>query len=127
MQLVWAENVHRYTGRPVLLLTPLAVGFQAEAEARKFGVEAAISRDGSIAAPITITNYERLHHFEPADFSGVVCDESSAIKAFDGVRRKIVTEFLRKMPYRLLCTATAVHRARHLQRGPRLPRLHGHA
>jgi hypothetical protein len=107
MQLVWAENVHRYTGRPVLLATPLAVGFQAEAEARKFGVEAAISRDGRVAGPITITNYERLHHFKPEDFAGAVCDESSAIKAFDGVRRKIVTDFMRKMPYRLLCTATA--------------------
>ena len=42
-----------------------------------------------------------------ADFGGVVCDESSAIKAFDGARRAIVTDFLRKMPYRLLCTATA--------------------
>lgn len=107
MQLVWAQNVHQHTGRPVLLLTPLAVGFQAEAEARKFGVEAAISRDGTIAAPVTITNYERLHHFDATDFAGVVCDESSAIKAFDGVRRKIVTDFMRKMPYRLLCTATA--------------------
>jgi hypothetical protein len=36
-----------------------------------------------------------------------VCDESSAIKAFDGQRRAIVTEFMRKMRYRLLCTATA--------------------
>lgn len=107
MQLVWAENVHRRTGRPVLLLTPLAVGFQAETEARKFGVDAAISRDGAVTAPITITNYERLHHFASEDFAGVVCDESSAIKAFDGVRRKIVTDFMRKMPYRLLCTATA--------------------
>lgn len=107
MQLVWAQNVHQHTGRPILLLTPLAVGFQAEAEAAKFGIEAAISRDGSVTGPITITNYERLHHFAPEDFAGVVCDESSAIKAFDGVRRKVVTDFMRKMPYRLLCTATA--------------------
>jgi hypothetical protein len=40
-------------------------------------------------------------------FAGVVCDESSAIKAFDGTRRAVVTEFLRLMPYRLLGTATA--------------------
>jgi hypothetical protein len=37
----------------------------------------------------------------------MVCDESSAIKSFDGTRRAIVTEFMRKMRYRLLCTATA--------------------
>jgi hypothetical protein len=107
MQLVWAENVHRVTGRPVLLVTPLAVSFQTEGEAAKFGIEAATSRDGSVTAPITITNYERLHLFASADFGGMVCDESSAIKSFDGVRRAIVTDFMRKMRYRLLCTATA--------------------
>lgn len=107
MQLVWAENVHRKTGRPVLLATPLAVSYQTEVEAAKFGIEAGVSRDGKIAGPVTITNYERLHHFDSADFAGMVCDESSAIKNFDGERRQIVTAFMRKLPYRLLCTATA--------------------
>lgn len=107
MQLVWAENVRRKTNLPVLVLTPLAVSFQTVAEATKFGIEAAVSRDGRATAPITVTNYERLEHFDRHAFGGVVCDESSAIKAFDGARRAMVTEFLRKMPYRLLCTATA--------------------
>lgn len=107
MQLTWAENVRRHTGRPVLLVTPLAVSFQAEGEADKFGLDAAVSRDGAVRAGITITNYERLEAFDPADFGGVVCDESSAIKAFDGKRRAVVTEFLRTLRYRLLCTATA--------------------
>jgi hypothetical protein len=107
MALVWAQNVHHHTGKPVLLATPLAVGFQIEQEAVKFGVEAGISRTGQVAAPVTITNYEQLEKFNPDDFGGMVCDESSAIKAFDGVRRAIVTEFMRTVPYRLLCTATA--------------------
>lgn len=107
MQLVWAENMRRRTGRPVLIITPLAVTFQTVAEAAKFGIDAAISRDGSVPAGVTVTNYERLEHFEPDRFGAVVCDESSAIKAFDGVRRAVVTEFLRTMRYRLLCTATA--------------------
>lgn len=107
MQLVWAENVRRKTGKPVLIVTPLAVGYQTVAEAGKFGVEAAISRDGKVTAPITVTNYERLEKFDTDDFGGVVCDESSAIKAFDGKRRAIVTEFLRTHRYRLLGTATA--------------------
>jgi len=107
MQLVWAENVRRHTGRPVLVATPLAVAAQTEAEAHKFGIDAAVSRDGKAAAGITVTNYDRLHLFDRADFGGVVCDESSAIKAFDGERRKLVTDFMRKLPYRLLCTATA--------------------
>lgn len=107
MQLVWAENVYRQTGRPVLLVAPLAVTFQTLGEAEKFGVDGAISRDGRITSAITITNYDRLHHFDPADVAAVVADESSAIKAFDSERRALVTEFLRKLPYRLLCTATA--------------------
>ena len=107
MELVWAQNVHLHTGRPVLYITPLAVGFQAEQEAHKFGIEAGISRTGAITSPITITNYERLEKFDSSMFAGVVCDESSAIKAFDGTRRAMVTEFLRMMPYRLLGTATA--------------------
>ena len=106
-QLVWAENVKRETGRPVLVVTPIAVGFQTEAEAQKFGIDAAVSRDGSLPSGITITNYERLHYFSPDKLGGIVCDESSAIKAFDGVLRAEVTEFMRKLPFRLLCTATA--------------------
>jgi hypothetical protein len=107
MQLAWAGAMHERTGRPVLIVTPLAVSFQTEAEAAKFGTDAAISRAGAIPAPVTITNYERLEHFDPAGFGAVVCDESSAIKAFDGQRRAIVTEFLRTVRYRLLATATA--------------------
>src|SRR5215471_642730 len=106
-ELVWAHNVRARTGKPVLLLTPLAVTFQMEAEAAKFGIDAAVSRDGTVPAPVVITNYERLEKFSRDDFGGVVCDESSAIKAFDGVRRALVTDFMRKMPYRLLGTATA--------------------
>lgn len=108
MQLVWAENVVRKTGKRVLIVTPLAVSYQTTTEAAKFHVEAAVSRDGTLTdSAITVTNYERLQHFDPSAFVGVVCDESSAIKSFDGVRRQIVTDFMRKTPYRLLCTATA--------------------
>jgi hypothetical protein len=84
MQLVWAENVRRHTGKPVLILTPLAVAAQTMDEAAKFGIEAAVSRDGKASAGITVTNYQRLHLFDRADYGGVVCDESSALKAFDG-------------------------------------------
>lgn len=104
--LAWAENVHRHTGRPVLIAAPLAVSQQFVREGEKIGVGVARSQDGRPAGPITATNYERLHRFDPADFAGVVCDESSAIKAMEGKRRAVVTEFLRTVPYRLLCTAT---------------------
>lgn len=107
MQLSWADNVCRHAGGRVLLLTPLAVSHQTAAEATKFGIDAAVSRDGKPAADVTITNYEQLEKFDPADFRGVVCDESSALKNFDGKRKAQVTAFCRDLPYRLLCTATA--------------------
>lgn len=107
MQLVWADAVRRQTGKPVLIVTPLAVGFQTREEAHKFGIEADTSKTGKLTAGITITNYERLHLFDPTDLGGMVCDESSAIKSFDGVHRALVTDYMRKMRYRLLCTATA--------------------
>ncbi len=107
IQLTWADNIVRHTNTPVLILTPLAVASQTAREAEKFGFEATVSRDGKHNGGIVITNYERLHYFEPTDFAGVVCDESSILKSFSGTRRKQITRFLSKMPYRLLCTATA--------------------
>lgn len=106
MQLTWAENVVRHTNKPVLILTPLAVAQQTIREAEKFGIEANLSRDGKVYRGINVTNYEKLHYFDPSDFSGCVCDESSAIKAMNGKRRAEVTEFMRTLPYRLLATAT---------------------
>ena len=107
MQLVWAENIVRKTNKNVLILAPLAVSAQTQKEADKFGIEISRSKDGLVKKNITITNYENLDHFNPSDFVGVVADESSILKNFNGKRRKAITEFLKKMPYRLLCTATA--------------------
>lgn len=107
MQLTWAENVARKTDRPVLILTPLAVASQTVREGEKFGIECHRSSNGTVAGRIVVTNYERLEHFNPADFAGVVCDESSILKSFNGHTRKAITRFMAKMPYRLLCTATA--------------------
>ena len=107
MQLVWAQNVVEKTGKPVLILTPLSVGAQTIREAEKFGIEAKQSRDGSIPAKITVTNYQQLHKYDWQKFGGVVCDESSILKSVDGSIKSQVTEFMRKLPYRLLCTATA--------------------
>ena len=107
MSLAWAHNIYEQTGRPVLMLTPLAVGQQVIAEAERFGYDAGQDRTGTAVAPITVTNYEQLGKFDHADFGGVVCDESSILKSFDGVTRAQVTEFMRLVPYRLLATATA--------------------
>lgn len=108
MQLAWAENVARKTGGRVLILTPLAVSFQTVSEGEKIGVEVAHRREGMKDGDrIVVTNYERLHYFNPSDFVGVVCDESSIMKHYTGATQKNVTRFMTKLPYRLLCTATA--------------------
>lgn len=107
MQLVWAENVVRKTGGRVLIMTPLAVAYQTKREAEKFGIDCSVSRDGKLESHIVITNYERLQYFNPADFVGAVCDESSAIKNFDGRRTENILDFMRRVNFRLLCTATA--------------------
>lgn len=107
MELVWAQNVVEHTDKRVLILTPLAVAAQFQDEADKFGIDAKRSHKGELTSNILITNYERLHMFDPSDFGGVVCDESSILKNFDGVRKEQITNFMRKLPYRLLGTATA--------------------
>ena len=105
-QLVWAQNVYQKTGKPVLILAPLSVATQTVHEAEKFGMEAARSKDGSLPAPIVTANYERLHYFNPDDFGGVACDESSILKNDKGATRSALTQFLAQVPYRTMFTAT---------------------
>jgi hypothetical protein len=105
--LTWAQNIIEHTNRPVLVLTPLAVAGQTIREAEKFDIKAVRSGDGAIPQKLVVTNYERLSNFHPSDFAGVVCDESSILKSFDGARKAEITDFMRKVPYRLLATATA--------------------
>lgn len=107
MCLVWSENVLRKTGKPVLILTPPTVGPQFVREGAKFGIECKHVKDGKFHSGVNVTNYEQLKHYNPTDFSGVAADESGGIKHFDSKRTAEVTEFMRTLPYRLLCTATA--------------------
>ncbi len=107
MELVWGENIVRYTGGKVLLLTACAVAAQVIREAEKFGIRATRSHDGTAHPGITVANYERLHLFTASDFVAVIGDESSILKSFAGARRGEITQFMRKIPYRLLATATA--------------------
>jgi len=100
MQLVWAENILRHTNKPVLILTPLAVSGQTLEEARKFQIEAYRADVTSNPKTIQVTNYEKLHYFDASNYGGVVCDESSILKNFDGQRKAAITEFMRRVPYR---------------------------
>lgn len=103
MQLEWAYHIPG----DVLILAPLAVATQTVAEARKFGIEAHYCRDQSQVKPgITIANYEMLSHFDASRFTGIVLDESSILKAFDGKTRTAIIDAFRITPYKLACTAT---------------------
>lgn len=106
-QLEWARHVCKRTGGNVLLLTPLAVAEQTLREAKKFGIDAVHTRTGiGDNKGIIITNYERIHYYHPEDYAGIVLDESSILKAFEGKTRKLITEFASGIHYRLACTAT---------------------
>lgn len=107
MELVWAENVIRHTNKPVLILTPLSVTGQTLEEAEKFGIAAHRAMPDKNPKAIQVTNYEKLHYFDPMNYAGIVCDESSILKNFNGTRKAQITEFMRQVPYRLLGTATA--------------------
>lgn len=107
MQLAIAKNVVNHTKGRVLILTPLAVAFQFILEAEKLGInDIEYSKDGTYSSSIVVCNYERLQHFDSNDFKGVVLDESSILKNFDGKIKQQVTSFVKKIPYRFLSTAT---------------------
>jgi hypothetical protein len=107
IQLSIAKNIVNHTNQRVLILTPLAVAFQFILEAEKLGIDdIEYSKDGKHTKKIVICNYERLHYFDSSDFVGVILDESSILKNFDGKIKSHVTAFVRKIPYRFLSTAT---------------------
>ena len=107
IQISLAQNIVNHTKGKVLILTPLAVAFQFILEAEKMGItDIEYSKDGTHTKSIVICNYERLHYFNKEDFEGVVLDESSILKNFDGKIKTEVTSFVKKIPYRFLSTAT---------------------
>jgi len=107
IQLSIANNVVKHTNKKVLILTPLAVAFQFILEANKLGIDdIEYSKEGKHTKKIVICNYERLHLFDENDFVGVILDESSILKNFDGKIKGKITAFVKKIPYRFLSTAT---------------------
>lgn len=107
IQLSIAKNIVQHTNKKVLILTPLAVAFQFILEAEKLGIDdIEYSKDGKHTKKIVICNYERLHYFDSKDFEGVILDESSILKNFDGKIKQEVNTFVKKIPYRYCSTAT---------------------
>ena len=107
MQLEWANKVCEHSGKNVLILAPLAVSSQTVREGNKFNISVNQCRtQADVCSGINITNYEMLHNFEPSEFAGIVLDESSILKAYDGKTRTQIIESFLNTPYKLACTAT---------------------
>lgn len=105
MQLEWAKHVSEYTKMPVLVLCPLAVSGQTIQEGAKFGIE--VSRYScQLSQGVYVLNYDQLDTVNPDDFGGVVLDESSILKNFEGKTRTAIIEMFADTPYKLACTAT---------------------
>jgi len=107
IQLSIAKNIVAKHNKKVLILTPLAVAFQFLKEAEFLGIpDVEHTKDGKHSAKIVICNYERMHLLNSSDFEGVILDESSILKNFDGKIKKNVLAFIKKVRYRFLSTAT---------------------
>lgn len=106
MQLAWADRMTAVNGR-ALILAPLAVAEQTIREAGRMGLDLAYAADGQeVHGRLTITNYDRLHLFDPSVFAAVVLDESSVLKDVTTKTRDALIDAFRDTPYRLCCTAT---------------------
>jgi superfamily II DNA or RNA helicase len=101
MQLEWARQV---PGR-VLIAAPLAVSTQTVREGVKFGIDVSYCTEDN-GSRIVVTNYERLENFNPAEFHGIVLDESSILKNYTGKFRNYLIEAWGGLPFRLAATAT---------------------
>lgn len=109
-QLEWAQKVCERIDKPVLILAPLAVISQTIKEGEKFGY--VVNEIGDMdyqqdmETGIYITNYDNMEHIEAYHFGGVVLDESSILKNFQGKTRTALIDEFRNTPYKLACTAT---------------------
>lgn len=106
-QLEWSKLVSRHTGKPILIVAPLAVAEQTKREGERFGYSVNVCRDNKdVKLGINVTNYEILSHFNQETFGGVVLDESSILKNFTSKTRSQIIDMFQSTEYKLSCTAT---------------------
>ena len=97
MELETASQIVRHTNKPVLIIAPLVVVAQTKREAEKFGFD---------LDKVTITNFENLHNINPQEYAGLIVDESSIMKNFEGQIKKQLFEYFHNTPYKFAFTAT---------------------
>lgn len=107
IEAVCADVIANHTGKPVLIFTPLAVGPQLVRESARFGVSPTIaSSQDDLTTGVYVTNYQKAHRFEPSLLGGVILDEASIIKGFDGKTRRLMIDSFHGVPFRMAATAT---------------------
>lgn len=106
MQIEWANHVSKQTDKPVLILCPLAVSAQTIAEGEKFGIKVSRYLSSEQVEGVCITNYDQIEKIDASLFSGVVLDESSILKNFEGKTKELIISMFADTPYKLACTAT---------------------
>lgn len=106
-ELEFANQACRKTKKRSLILTPLAVARQIEAEAARFGYDASVVRyQEDASSDIIICNYDRMDHIDASQFGCIVLDESSVLKNFAGKTTRDLIEKFANTPFRLAATAT---------------------
>lgn len=105
-QLEWSAHISKRTSKSVLIIAPLAVVGQTISEGDKFGYEVIELEERPTRTGIYITNYDNIKNVVARDYSGVVLDESSILKNFDGETKKQIIDLFSNTPYKLACTAT---------------------
>lgn len=107
IELEYARQCAEETGKPSLILTPLAVAGQMVREGHKFGIDARQIREQSdVGAGVMVANYESLPKLNPDAFGAVVLDESSILKSYAGQTRARIQDAFKQTPYKLAATAT---------------------
>lgn len=107
MQITWANEVCNHTGKPVLILAPLAVSGQTIEEGEKINI--AVQRLVSEPAKgIYIINYDQLDNiaeYVPL-FGGVALDEASILKNPEGSYRNLLINLFLHTRFKSVWTAT---------------------
>lgn len=107
IELEFARQCAEETGKPSLILTPLAVAGQMIREARKFNIDARqIKEADEVGQGVMVMNYDRLAKLDTSLFGAVVLDESSILKSFAGKTRMMLMDAFRDTPYKMAATAT---------------------
>jgi len=107
IELWWSDVASREANAPALILTPLAVARQIEAEGRKLGYDVRVIRSQDDVRPgINVCNYDRLDHLDPQVFGSVALDESSILKDFTGKTSRAIIDAFSGHRWRMSATAT---------------------